>query len=254
MPRPRRVPVSFSGIVTFKTATELHEAARLCPLDRMLAETDSPYLAPVPHRGRTEPAGVRHPRGRRRSPSCAVRPSTRCAPLRWRTHALRSRAFVRSLLTVPRTGTHTMNPYDRRRLVLASIFTVAALPALWIINRNDAGSAAPERRRCRRSASGRRHGTADLGVHARPTDLPQRSLGGRRSRRRRHRHPPRPDRNRGDGPRQLPSLSPTRRRRPCTTALAPWGRTLTVTNTNNGQTHDVRQQHQHAACPPASTS
>src|SRR3954468_23694147 len=36
-----------------------------------------------------------------------------------------------------------MNPYDRRRLVLASIFTVAALPALWIINRDDAGSAAP---------------------------------------------------------------------------------------------------------------
>ena len=36
-----------------------------------------------------------------------------------------------------------MNSYDRRRLVLASIFTVAALPALWIINRDDAGSAAP---------------------------------------------------------------------------------------------------------------
>src|SRR4051812_50077763 len=36
-----------------------------------------------------------------------------------------------------------MNPYDRRRLVLASIFTVAALPALWIIKRDDAGSAAP---------------------------------------------------------------------------------------------------------------
>jgi TatD DNase family protein len=45
--------LSFSGIVTFKTATDVHEAARLCPLDRILAETDSPYLAPVPHRGRT---------------------------------------------------------------------------------------------------------------------------------------------------------------------------------------------------------
>ena len=45
--------LSFSGIVTFKTATELHEAARLCPIDRMLAETDSPYLAPIPHRGTT---------------------------------------------------------------------------------------------------------------------------------------------------------------------------------------------------------
>ncbi|MEP7046717.1 MAG: TatD family hydrolase [Ilumatobacteraceae bacterium] len=53
--------LSFSGIVTFKTAAELHDAARLCPIDRMLAETDSPYLAPVPHRGRTnQPAFVSH--------------------------------------------------------------------------------------------------------------------------------------------------------------------------------------------------
>ena len=51
--------LSFSGIVTFKTATELHAAARMCPTERMLAETDSPYLAPVPHRGRTnQPAFV----------------------------------------------------------------------------------------------------------------------------------------------------------------------------------------------------
>jgi TatD DNase family protein len=53
--------LSFSGIVTFPSATDLHEAARRCPLDRMLAETDSPYLAPVPHRGRTnEPKYVTH--------------------------------------------------------------------------------------------------------------------------------------------------------------------------------------------------
>ena len=53
--------LSFSGIVTFKSAVELQVAARLCPLDRMLAETDSPYLAPVPHRGRTnQPAHVTH--------------------------------------------------------------------------------------------------------------------------------------------------------------------------------------------------
>ena len=53
--------LSFSGIVTFRTAVELQEAARLCPLDRMLAETDSPYLAPVPHRGRpNRPAFVTH--------------------------------------------------------------------------------------------------------------------------------------------------------------------------------------------------
>lgn len=45
--------LSFSGIVTFKSAGDVREAAQLCPLDRLLVETDSPYLAPVPHRGRT---------------------------------------------------------------------------------------------------------------------------------------------------------------------------------------------------------
>jgi TatD DNase family protein len=51
--------LSFSGILTFPTAPELREAAVLCPLDRLLVETDSPYLAPVPHRGqRNEPAWV----------------------------------------------------------------------------------------------------------------------------------------------------------------------------------------------------
>ncbi len=51
--------VSFSGIVTFKRAEEIREAAKLVPDDRLLAETDSPYLAPVPHRGkRNEPAWV----------------------------------------------------------------------------------------------------------------------------------------------------------------------------------------------------
>ncbi len=53
--------LSFSGIVTFKTATDLHEAAKMCPIDRMLAETDSPYLAPVPHRGTAnQPQFVTH--------------------------------------------------------------------------------------------------------------------------------------------------------------------------------------------------
>ena len=45
--------LSFSGIVTFKTADDVREAAALCPLDRLLVETDAPYLAPVPHRGQT---------------------------------------------------------------------------------------------------------------------------------------------------------------------------------------------------------
>ncbi|HVB05932.1 MAG TPA: TatD family hydrolase [Acidimicrobiales bacterium] len=51
--------LSFSGIVTFKNAGEVREAAVLCPADRLLTETDAPYLAPVPHRGRpNEPAFV----------------------------------------------------------------------------------------------------------------------------------------------------------------------------------------------------
>lgn len=49
--------VSFSGIITFKNAADIREAAARCPLDRLLVETDSPFLAPVPHRGRAnEPA------------------------------------------------------------------------------------------------------------------------------------------------------------------------------------------------------
>jgi TatD DNase family protein len=51
--------LSFSGIVSFPSATDLHAAAQACPLDRLLVETDSPYLAPVPHRGQpNQPAWV----------------------------------------------------------------------------------------------------------------------------------------------------------------------------------------------------
>ncbi len=53
--------ISFSGIVTFKNAKDLKEVARRVPLERMLVETDSPYLAPVPHRGKpNQPAFVKH--------------------------------------------------------------------------------------------------------------------------------------------------------------------------------------------------
>ncbi len=51
--------VSFSGIVTFKSAAGVQAAARIVPPDRLLIETDAPYLAPVPHRGKTnQPAWV----------------------------------------------------------------------------------------------------------------------------------------------------------------------------------------------------
>ncbi len=53
--------ISFSGIVTFKNAKALKEVAQRVPLDRMLVETDSPFLAPAPHRGKTnQPGFVRH--------------------------------------------------------------------------------------------------------------------------------------------------------------------------------------------------
>jgi TatD DNase family protein len=53
--------LSFSGIVTFKNATIVKEVAQKCPLDRILVETDSPYLAPVPYRGKpNQPAYVLH--------------------------------------------------------------------------------------------------------------------------------------------------------------------------------------------------
>jgi len=53
--------ISFSGIVTFKNAQQLKEVARKMPAERMLVETDSPYLAPVPKRGKcNQPAYVRY--------------------------------------------------------------------------------------------------------------------------------------------------------------------------------------------------
>jgi TatD DNase family protein len=56
--------ISFSGIVTFKNAKQVREVARVVPIDRVLVETDAPYLAPVPHRGKpNEPAFVHHVAG-----------------------------------------------------------------------------------------------------------------------------------------------------------------------------------------------
>jgi TatD DNase family protein len=51
--------LSFSGILTFKKATDIQAAAQMAPLDRVMVETDAPYLAPIPHRGqRNEPSYV----------------------------------------------------------------------------------------------------------------------------------------------------------------------------------------------------
>lgn len=56
----RGLYISFSGIITFKNATDLREVVKYVPLERMLVETDSPFLAPLPHRGkRNEPAYTR---------------------------------------------------------------------------------------------------------------------------------------------------------------------------------------------------
>lgn len=53
--------ISFSGILTFKNAEDLRETAKIVPAERLLVETDAPYLAPIPHRGKcNEPAYVRH--------------------------------------------------------------------------------------------------------------------------------------------------------------------------------------------------
>jgi len=53
--------ISFSGIVTFKNAIQVKEVARAVPLERILVETDTPYLAPMPHRGKiNQPAYVKH--------------------------------------------------------------------------------------------------------------------------------------------------------------------------------------------------
>ena len=57
----RGIVISVSGIVTFKNAKDLQDAVRITPLDRLMVETDSPYLAPVPHRGKkNQPANVTH--------------------------------------------------------------------------------------------------------------------------------------------------------------------------------------------------
>ncbi len=79
--------LSFSGIVTFKNATDVRDAAMLCPLDRLLVETDSPFLSPVPHRGKpNEPAhvavvGTAIADMRKISPSELAETSTRAALL-----------------------------------------------------------------------------------------------------------------------------------------------------------------------------
>ena len=58
---PWGITFRFSGILTFKSAANIHDVAKVVPVDRMLVETDAPYLAPVPKRGkRNEPSYVAH--------------------------------------------------------------------------------------------------------------------------------------------------------------------------------------------------
>ena len=49
--------ISFSGVVSFKTAEEVHQAALAVPLDRLMVETDAPYLTPIPYRGKENEPG-----------------------------------------------------------------------------------------------------------------------------------------------------------------------------------------------------
>ena len=128
-----------------------------------------------------------------------------------------------------------MNSYDRRRLTLATIFTVAALPALWIINRNDAGSAAPTL-----GAAGVPH----VGANEAPStsaytpDKPVFLNGppaGADPAVVDIIIPPGPSATEATGRASFRRYADATNR-PCTTALAPWGSVLTVTNTDNGQT------------------
>lgn len=84
--------ISFSGIVTFRNAAALRETARHIPADRILVETDSPYLAPVPHRGqRNRPAYVRA--------TAEVLAALRATP--FETFAAQTTANARTLFRLP---------------------------------------------------------------------------------------------------------------------------------------------------------
>ncbi|MEP7046716.1 MAG: hypothetical protein ABI949_08560 [Ilumatobacteraceae bacterium] len=128
-----------------------------------------------------------------------------------------------------------MNPYDRRRLALASIFTVAALPALWIINRDDAGSAAPAIGAAGVPQVGANHAPSTSAYSPNPPIFLNGPVNGA--------DPAVVDIIISPGPSATEAKGNASFRRyadpskhPCTTALAPWGSTLTVTNTDNGQT------------------
>ncbi len=173
--------VSFSGIVTFKSATDVQEAASLVPLDRMLIETDAPYLAPIPHRGKpNQPAYValtaqfiadlrddtdRHGRlGHHRQCGCRIPRCDRAAgPLvgnrrRPTTLSSTTRRYPDSPVGIDlprgdhRSGaewsttsvTHMNQDFaQRRRVALALAITVIAVPAAFLLNRNGDDSAAP---------------------------------------------------------------------------------------------------------------
>ena len=157
----------FSGIVTFKGAPEVQDAARECPLDRMLVETDSPYLAPVPHRasrtvrhgcptsaGSSPTSGASTPTTIAEATSTqrggAVRPLTAARAPGHHGHAEREIRWSTLICAAQdplsdrrpnRANSVAPNDSDRRRFLLASAMTLLALPALWWANKqSDAGA------------------------------------------------------------------------------------------------------------------
>ena len=235
VPRPRRVPV----VQRDRHVQDRDRPARggAAVPDRSNAGRDR---QPVPRAGaaprQTEPAGLRHPRRRRRSPTCGAPRWTRCAPLRWRTHALRSRVFVRSLFHVPRTGTPHNEPIRPPSPRSGVHLHGGGAPGLVDHQSQRPGLGCARRSAppaCRRSAPTRHRSTSVY------TPDPPIFLNGPPS----GADPAVVDIIIPPGPTATEAKGRASFRRyadpqqgPCTTALAPWGSHLTVTNTDNGQT------------------
>ena len=121
--------LSFSGIVTFKGAEDVRDAAALCPLDRLLVETDAPFLAPVPHRGKqNRPAWVRRRWAKRCRRSRVWRPTSLAAILHGR-HAsgVRPRLSTFVICRTVADGDHSGNVRRVRDSCVVSVVIVTKL-------------------------------------------------------------------------------------------------------------------------------